>query len=128
MNDATPLSHFKMTSLAAQAKKANQDRQTAHDKDTLKRHITSKLKTTMIGALASFEEAFGQLWGKGLDDVELTSDQRQYKDIWELIRTEVLNKGNNQLRAAMSEIDQYTVAFNKMEYKFVVTKPGNQGE
>jgi hypothetical protein len=82
----------------------------------------------MIGALASFEEAFGQLWGKGLDDVELTSDQRQYKDIWELIRTEVLNKGNNQLRAAMSEIDQYTVAFNKMEYKFVVTKPGNQGE
>lgn len=120
-----PLSHFKMSSLAAQARKANQDRYAAHSRETLKRHITSKLKTTMIGALASFEEAFGYLWGRGLDEEDLTPEQIKNRDVWELVRTEVLNKGNNQLRAAMSEIDLYSVVFNKMEYKFVVQKPEN---
>ena len=102
------------------AKKANNDKYQNHSRDNLKRHITKKMQTTMIGALSVLEDIFGELWGQGKS--ELTEDQAKMNELWQIARTEILNNGNEQLRAAMTEIDQYTVKFNKMKYEFLVNK------
>lgn len=107
------------------AKRSNDERFLSHSKETLKRHINTKFLTTTIGALAKFETIFGHLWGHGLPDNRLTPDQAKNKQLWEIVRTEILNLGNNQLRAAMSELEQYTIRYNKMKYEFVIQKDTN---
>ena len=83
-------------------------------------NMEKKVKTTMIGALASFEKEFGSLWGH---DAEKLSDEEQYwLDRWDDVRTEILNNGNNQIRAAMEEIAQYTLTWNRYQTDFIVKK------
>jgi len=119
----------KLRNMRALAKKANEQKYENHSRETLKRHVQTKFKTTMIGALARFEDMFGYLWGDKLDERDLNDEQLEFRKMWNIVRTEILNNGNNQLRAVMSEIEQYTVRYNKMEYKFIVKpKPGQQGE
>ena len=78
-----------------------------------------KIQTTMIGALSSFEEQFGKLWGIGVDG-DLTDEQKMFKELWEKTRTDVLNKGNKQFRAAMEEISEYTTEWNKYKATLIV--------
>ena len=67
--------------------------------------LRKRFQTTMIGALHEFEKSFGYLWGAHKpEDEELTNKEEQFLDIWEETRNRVLNKGNNQLRKAVSEI------------------------
>jgi len=106
-------------------KKANEKRYEAHSKNTLKRHMETKFRTTMIGALSKFEKIFGDLWGHGLPDSDLSETQRKFKEKWQLARTEILNNGNNQMRAALSEIDNNTIKYNKSQYNFLI-KQDNQ--
>lgn len=78
----------------------------------------------MIGALARFEKYFGSLWGYNKPNDVLTDEERRWKDIWEVTRTEVLNNGNNQMRSAGEEISNYTIKFNKFKTEFeIVVKP-----
>lgn len=116
----TELNRADMQRIVEARRIANEERAANHSRSQLTRHIETKMKTTMIGALAKFEENFGSLWGHGLDDSELTDVQRQYKELWNLTRTEILNNGNNQLRAAKDEINCYTVKFNKFETEFII--------
>jgi hypothetical protein len=82
-------------------------------KERLKRSIERKFRTTFIGALHAFESQFGAEWG-GREPVEtLTERQFKLRRLWDKARTEVLNKGNDQLRAALAEIDEYTVEWNR---------------
>ena len=109
-------------------RKANEERFENHSKETLKRNIKTKIKTTMIGAISKFEEVFGSLWGHGLDESELTEDQYLCRERWNYVRTEILNNGNNQSRGAMAEIDQNTVRYNKTRYNFDVKLTKDQQE
>lgn len=118
----TPINRSEMKRISDATKKANQERADNHSKSQLTRHLETKFRTTMIGALASFEECFGELWGHGKESSALTDEQKVWKERWELARTEVLNKGNNQLRAAKEEVSQYTIRFNKFETKFIIQK------
>jgi hypothetical protein len=65
--------------------------------------IKKRIQTTMIGAIARFEENFGFLWGQD-KDIDLNSEQIRNLEIWEKTRTEILDNGNNQIRGAISEI------------------------
>jgi hypothetical protein len=71
--------------------------------------ITTKVRTSFIGALAIFEQYFGAAWGHGLRPEQRTAEQQTAFEVWQLARQEVLNNGNNQLRAAQSEVSQYEV-------------------
>lgn len=64
--------------------------------------IKKRIQTTMIGALARFEENFGYLWGQ--DQENLNSEQIRNLDLWEKTRTEILDNGNNQIRGAISDM------------------------
>lgn len=89
-----------------------QDIVNERSKTRLKKEMKKRVQTTMIGSLSSIEKYFGFLWGEGADN-ELTKDQLRMRDIFEEMRTEILDKGNAQIRSADLEVENYDVTWNK---------------
>jgi len=103
------------------AKKISKEKFQSNSRNRLMDAIKKKFNTTMIGALAAFEEEFGELWGDGLDIDDLTPNQLEERERWERVRSKVLDNGNDQSRSSMEEISHYTVSFNRYITKFIVT-------
>lgn len=90
-----------------------------NDYDMLK-NIETRLKTTMIGSLAKFEEYFGHLWE------EDNSKSLEYERLWDQTRNAILNNGNNQIRLALDELSSHFISKSpqrptfkeKYRYKF----------
>ena len=80
--------------------------------------IKKKFNTTIIGSMAAFEDQFGELWGHGLELRDLDDEQRYWRDIWMETRAKILDNGNANLRAAESELSQYTISWNRYVTKF----------
>ena len=99
-----------------------------NSKKKLLRAVETKFKTAFIGALNQFEKKFGFLWGHGKPDNELTQNEKDFREIWEEARAEVLNNGNNQLRASQEEIAEYTMERNKYELNLTVKPRSNRNE
>lgn len=116
------MGHYENKKMVELAKRANEERYENHSRDTLKRNVGVKFKTTMIGALDKFEKMFGELWAHGIHEDDLTPEELEWRQRWDIVRTQVLNNGNNEQRAALAEIDQYTVKFNNYQYEFIVNK------
>lgn len=74
-----------------------------HNKQEIIKSIEKRIQTTMIGALAKFEENFGHLWNTQEDSEEA----EKYWDIWEHTRNQILNNGNNQLRSALDDLGDF---------------------
>ena len=108
-------------------KKQNEDLVRQFSKKRLLENITKKFKTTMIGALSTFEREFGHLWGHGKDVENLTSEELKYREQWDIARTEILNRGNTQLRGALDEVSQHTVNKEKYRVDFIVRKDNQDG-
>lgn len=90
-----------------------------HDREKLKSDVERKIKTTMVGALATFEENFGYLWGHDKPQSEpLTEDEESNLEVWEYIRNEILDRGHSQIRAMSHELDNYEVAWQRYKYQF----------
>jgi hypothetical protein len=85
-------------------------------RERLRRNIETKIRTTMIGALSLMEAKFGHLWGQGKPRTQLTDQELAMEELKDELRTEILNNGNNQLRAAIAEIGQYDVTWNRYQY------------
>ena len=99
-------------------KSASDKRYKDNSKKRLLASLKKKFDTTIIGALAAFEERFGELWGHGLRDEDLDEEQREWKELWMEARARILDNGNSNLRAAQSEISQYTLSWNRYVNKF----------
>lgn len=81
--------------------------------------IYKKFQTTMIGALARFEDSFGHLWDNDSKEGE------RFEIIWEDTRNSILNNGNKQARAALNEITDFMSnrkIKQKYNYKFYFDK------
>jgi hypothetical protein len=102
------------------ARQINKERFDLHSKNRLIQNIEKKIRTTIIGTLARCEDQFGYLWGHGLEYNNLTTDQKRFRLIWEDLRTDILNHGNSQLRAAIEELSQYTITWNQYRTDFIV--------
>lgn len=63
-----------------------------------------KIQTTMIGALATVEKYFGPL---------LEGGSRDIKRAFEEARSEILDKGNAQIRNLESEFNNYDIIWKK---------------
>lgn len=96
----------------AAAQVCSDENRKVDSKKRLQRILERKLKTSFIGALSKFEAVFGRLWGHGKDRADLTESEIRFRSLWELARTEVLNNGNNQIRAVQQELDLYTINFD----------------
>ncbi len=91
-----------------------------HDKNKLKQDAKRKITTTMIGALSSFENRFGRLWGHQKEEGEdLTPQEERFFEIWQDVREEILDRGNAQIGALNQELDMYNVERQRYQIKFV---------
>lgn len=115
--------------LQAAKKAVKESRETKYLEDCKKRLktiISKKIRTSFIGALAQFEENFGFLWGYNSKE-PLTQEQQDFKELWERVRTAILNGGNHQIRAAQNEIDNQTISWNRYHMDLPVRERKNEG-
>lgn len=89
--------------------------------------LTKRFQTTMIGALFEFEKNFGYLWGHDKDEKDLTDKELDFLDRWDVVRNQILNNGNNQLRKAISDLSKVNGNI-KYKYKFYNKKEDNNYE
>jgi len=114
------MDHYAMKKLHETVKKQNEEKYKDNSKRRLMANIGKKFQTTMIGAIAKFEDEFGYLWGNDKEDEERTQKEAIMFEKWQDVRTAILNNGNNQSRAAMDEMNQYTISWNKFHTEFIV--------
>ena len=79
-------------------------------KDSLLKISKKKIQTTMIGALSTVEKHFGFLWGHESPDA-LTPEQEHMKELYDLVRSEILDRGNNQGRNLETEFMNYDITW-----------------
>jgi hypothetical protein len=101
-----------------QASQRGEDEQRYRDasKERLVKCVETKINTTMIGSLSLIEEKLGHMWGQGKPRHMLTETERRMSALKDELRTEILNNGNTQKRAAIAEINQYDVHWNRYHY------------
>ena len=108
--------------IRAEAKEEYKD----NSKDRLKKIISTKLKTTMIGSLAAFERSFGFLWGLDSEGnnsgKQLSDEESDFKELYDEVRAKVLDLGNQQIRNSNTEIDQYNVEWLRYQATFIPVK------
>jgi hypothetical protein len=106
-------------------KKIRESKFRVESKDKLAKVLKKKIQTTMIGALSTVEENFGFLWTNENGD-PLTKDQEIMKNIYNKIRSEILDRGNNQARNIDAELSQYEIECIKYQIKIPVINPNNR--
>ena len=104
----------------ANYKEMREEKYRADSRDRLSKILKKKIETTMIGALSSIEEHLGFLWET--KDGQLTEDQVYMKDLYQKVRSEILDKGNTQARNVDAELSQYDVKWLKYTIKMPVIK------
>jgi transcription termination factor Rho len=109
---------------SAEYKKSRETKYKADSKERLSKILKKKIQTTMIGALSTIEENFGFLWNS--PDGTLTKEQEAMKNLYNKIRSDILDKGNNQARNIDAELAQYDVEWLRYSIKIpVITPPNN---
>ena len=79
-------------------------------KERLLKIVTTKIRTTMIGALESIEKRLAKLWDT---EEKLTNEQLILKSLYEEMRQEILDRGNQQIRNVEKEFEQYEVDWKR---------------
>ena len=97
--------------------KKNQDKERSRER--LSKNCKKKIQTTMIGSLSSIEEYFGHLWGHEQEG-ELTEEQEELRLIYEELRSEILRKGNTQIRNVDAEMSEYDIQWSRYQYQIPV--------
>lgn len=86
----------------------------------LLRLLKKKITTIFIGDIFSIENKFGYLWGKNKKIEELTEDEKKYRNLWNELRVEILDRGNKIFRSIEQEINIYEIKF--LGYRITMTK------
>lgn len=90
-----------------------------------------RLRTTMIGSLAKFENVFGYLWGQHKPNEQDLTDQELYFDnLWQDVRNNILNHGNQQIRKLQEDLEHLMRDKPKRtySYKFRIKEQENNDE
>lgn len=92
----------------------------------LKKDVKKKIETTMIGALASIEKFFGSFWGH--NEESKTPEHAAIKEVYEELRSEILDKGNMQIKNSELDIENYDVTWNKYHYNIPIQNSDKLGQ
>lgn len=103
----------KVGKLRKEAEKKNQIIYRKASANKLSKNIEKKIRTTFVGDINTVEKYFGELWGHGKEYKDLTEAEKRERKVWDACRKEMLDKGNNELRAAQTEISEYTIEWNR---------------
>ena len=86
------------------------------DKHKLKDKIESRIRTTMIGAIAAIEEEFGFLFGHGKSS--LTKEERELDNYFRAVRKKILDLGNDQIKRLEDDLEGYDIDGPKYHTEF----------
>lgn len=87
-----------------------------NNEEKLINDIQTKIKTTMIGAISRIEQSFGYLWNHGNEPI--TDSHDMFLEKWDILRSDILNHGNNQIRSINNIINDYLKKENKYNYNY----------
>lgn len=76
--------------------------------------LKKRVKTTMIGSIASIEENLSFLWERGDEESE------KFFELFQKIRSEILDKGNRESRNLESDLNKYEIKSKFINYNFPV--------
>lgn len=103
-------------------RKIRDQKHRTESKERLSKILKKKIETTMIGALSTIEENLGFLW----DDSGKSVSKEELKQIYNKIRSEILDRGNNQARNVDAELSNYDIAWLRYSIKIpFVQRPHN---
>jgi len=108
-------------------KVAREDKFKNDSKDRLSKILKKKVETTMIGALSSVEDHFSFLW-TNQNGGSQTPEQKIMHDLFQKVRSEILDKGNTQARNVDAELSQYDVKWLRYTVEMPVVKKNEEGD
>ena len=100
-------------------KSIRDDKYKTDSKERLSKILKKKVETTMIGALSSIEEHFSFLWSQGGEN---TPEGKVMYDLFQKVRSEILDKGNTQARNVDAELSQYEIKWLRYNMEIPVNK------
>lgn len=106
-------------------KEARSEKYKYDSKERLSKILKKKVETTMIGAISSIEDHFGFLWE--IKDSDMTAEKKFMYELFQKIRSEILDKGNAQARNIDAELNQYEVKWMRYSMNIPV-KPRDGGK
>lgn len=115
-----------MLNMRHKVREQGEEKYKEQSKERLEKIITTKIRTTMIGALASIEEHLGFLWQP--KDGKMSSEAIEFQSLYEKVRQEILDNGNNQIRNIKSEMENYSVEWLRYRLTLPFRQPGTQTE
>lgn len=111
---------------AAISKQVSAKNYEADSKMRLMTILEKKIKTSFIGAISQFESHFGALWGHGKLEHQLTEQEKLWRERWNIARTQILNNGNNQVRAVQQELSEYTMRWDAHSITLIPIPPNQK--
>jgi hypothetical protein len=104
-------------------KQTRENKQKEMSRERLLNAAKKKIQTTMIGSLSTVEKHFSFLW-----DVENpTMEQDQLKNLFEDLRSEILDRGNTQIRNLENEFSNYDIVWKRYSITLPVINRGDLG-
>lgn len=76
----------------------------------------------MIGSLSSVEQFFGFLWEDGAENGDY------YFDLFQKLRSDILDRGNDQIRMTHHKIDSLEIKRRSNIVHFTFNKDNNHGK
>jgi hypothetical protein len=126
MEESHELSHYQMVAAKQKQREINSDKHKERCKKRLSNIITTKIKTSFVGAISAYEENFGFLWGHGKEEKDLDQNELAMREIWESVRSKVLDNGNSQLRASVNEMNNYNIDWNMHRVELPIIESYNK--
>lgn len=109
---------FRYKKIIEDRRKENELRYKAGSQQRLINSIRRKMNTNMIGALDTFEKNFGDLWGNGKRN--LSKEELVMYETWQRARSQILDRGNANIRAMEDEVSEYDCSWNRYHTEFHV--------
>lgn len=79
------------------------------DKIALRKCIQTSMETVTIGSIAVFEELFGYMWGHGKHVSELTTEEKECREIWSEVRDRIFDRSHNSRKIVLNTLDRFSV-------------------
>tara|TARA_R110000824_G_scaffold388762_1_gene584460 strand:+ start:6035 stop:6430 length:396 start_codon:yes stop_codon:yes gene_type:complete len=117
------LSHYQIVAAQRKQKEIKENKYKEKSKKRLANIISTKIKTSFIGAISCCEEHFGFLWGHGKPEEELDENEIAMREIWENVRAQILDNGNTQLRASLNEVGNYSISWDRYHMELKIKDP-----
>ncbi len=99
----------------------SEEKRTDVAREVLEKEITRRLRTVMIGAISSLENNFGFLFAFN-ENRERTDEEMECLDIFNKTRSEILDRGNAQIRAVQDALDLYDISLAKKSISLPMAK------